>query len=63
MRKAYWENGKLLYKDLSEEEIAKHNEMQEEYEREKALLPPTETERLEILENAFLEFVGVVLNG
>lgn len=56
-------NNTIIEFEYTEEEIAEQNAMQEEFEKEQALLPPTETERLEILENAFLEFVEVVLNG
>lgn len=51
------------YVEITEEEIIEYKSAQEEFEKEQALLPPTESERLEILENAFLEFVEVVLNG
>lgn len=47
-------NGKIV--EMTKEEI-------EAMEAEKMELPPTETERLEALESAFMELVGVIVNG
>lgn len=50
-----YENGKYAY--MTEDEIAKHK-IDTTHSN-----PPTETERLEALEQAFMELVEVVVNG
>ena len=52
-------NGKYI--DMTEEEILEMQKAQEEHEKAEAMRPPTVEERMETLENAFLEMLGVVL--
>lgn len=47
-------NGKIV--DMTEEEI-------EAMKAEVVELPPTEAERIDALENALIELVGVIMNG
>ena len=51
------------YRDMTPEEIKAMQEEQARYEAEQALLPPTEAERLEALEAAFMELVEVMMGG
>lgn len=52
-------NGK--YSEMTAEEILAIQKVQEETEKIEAMRPPTTEERVESLENAFLEMLGVVL--
>lgn len=54
-------NGKYI--EMTPSEIAAMQEEQARFEAEQAKLPPTESERLEALEAAFLEFVEVMMGG
>ena len=51
------------YVELTPEEIKAMQEEQARYEAEQAKQPPTESERLEALESAFMEFVEVMMGG
>lgn len=51
------------YIEMTAEEIAEMKAEAERMAEELKNTPPTEAERLEALENAFMEFVGVMLNG
>lgn len=50
-------------RDFTPKEIAEMKAEAERMAEELKNTPPTEAERLEALENAFLEFVGVMFNG
>lgn len=50
-------------RDFTPEELAKMKAEAERMAEELKNTPPTEAERLEALEQAFIEFVGVMLNG
>lgn len=50
-------------RNATQEEITAMQEAQARFEAEQAKLPPTESERLEALEAAFLEFVEVMMGG
>ena len=54
-------NGKYI--ELTPEEITAMQEAQARFEAEQAKQPPTEAERLEALEAAFMEFVEVMMGG
>lgn len=50
-------------RDFTPNEIAEYKAKAEKMAEEIKNSPPTETERLEALEQAFMEFVEVVVNG
>lgn len=52
-----------VYRDATTEEIATMEAEAARYAAELAAQPPTDAERLEALEAAFMEFVEVMLNG
>ena len=54
-------NGKIV--DMTPEEITAMQEAQSQFEAEQAKQPPSESERLEALESAFMEFVEVMMGG
>ena len=54
-------NGVLV--DMTPEEIKAMQEAQAQFEAEQAKQPPSESERLEALESAFMEFVEVMMGG
>lgn len=54
-------NGK--YVEMTAEELAELETARKEYAEQQKNTPPTETERLEALEQAFMEFVEVMVNG
>lgn len=56
-----YENGQ--YVEMTPEEIAEMKAEAERMAEELKNTPPTETERLEALEQAFMELVEVVING
>ena len=56
-----WLNGKVV--EMTAEEIAQIEADRKAYEEQLKKAPPTETERLEALEQAFMEFVEVMCNG
>lgn len=57
-------NGKYVEAPIpTNEEITAMQEAQARFEAEQAKLPPTESERLEALEAAFMEFVEVMMGG
>lgn len=56
-----WLNGKFV--DMTDEEITAKKAEDERLAKEQKNTPPTETERLEALEQAFMELVEVVING
>lgn len=51
------------YIELTEKEITEMKAEAEKVVEEQKNTPPTETERLEALEQAFMELVEVVVNG
>lgn len=53
-------NGKFV--DLTPEEIEEQKKLEEQFKSDE-LDKPTDSERLDALEQAFLEFVEVMLNG
>lgn len=54
-------NGEIV--EMTPEEIAEFEKANKEYAEQLKNTPPTETERLEALEQAFMELVEVVING
>lgn len=54
-------NGEFI--EMTEAEIAEYKAEAERLTEEAKNAPPTETERLEALEQAFMELVEVVVNG
>ena len=54
-------NGKCI--EMTPEEITAMQEEQARFEAEQANLPPSESERLEALETAFMELVEVMMGG
>lgn len=53
-------NGKFV--DLTPEEIEEQKKLEEQFKKDEPE-EPTDSERLDALEQAFLEFVEVMLNG
>lgn len=53
-------NGKYL--ELTQEEIEEQKKLEEQFKKDEPE-EPTDSERLDALEQAFLEFVEVMVNG
>ena len=56
-----YDNG--VIREMTPSEITAMQEAQAQFEAEQENLPPTESERLEALESAFMEFVEVMMGG
>lgn len=63
MRIAEYKDGKMIYREMTQQEETKYIKQQKESEKTEKHSDPTEEERLTIIEDAFAELCEVIFNG